>query len=40
MFEKIRYYYNLGLYKEKHLAKLLAIGVLTDEQYNKILKGQ
>lgn len=39
MFEKIKHYYALGLYKEKHLARLLAAGALTEEEYYDILKG-
>ncbi len=36
MFEKIKYYYSIGLYKEKHLDKLLAVGAITEDEYNKI----
>ncbi len=40
MFEKIKYYYNLGLYKKKHLDKLLASGALTEKEYSELLTTQ
>ena len=39
MFDKIRHYYQMGYYKQKHLDKLLSVGALTQDQYNQILKG-
>ena len=39
MFEKIKYYYSKGFYKDEHLDKLLAVGVLTQDEYNEI-KGE
>lgn len=36
MFDKIKRYYELGLYKEKHLDKLLAVGAITEDEYNEI----
>lgn len=38
MFEKIKKYYDMGLYKKVHLEKLLAVGAITEEQYEKIVK--
>lgn len=38
MFEKIKYYFEIGLYKEKHIDMLLSAGAITQEQYD-ILKG-
>ena len=38
MFEKIKKYYDLGLYKEVHIRKLLSVGAITEEQYEKIVK--
>ena len=39
MFEKIKKYYDMGIYKEKHLIKLLEVQAITQAQYNIILKG-
>lgn len=39
MFEKIKYYFEIGLYKEKHIDMLLSAGAITQEEYN-ILKGE
>ena len=39
MFEKIKKYYNMGIYKEKHLQKLLTVQAITEAEYNTILKG-
>lgn len=36
MFEKIKYYYSIGLYTDRHLEKLLAVGAITQEEYEKI----
>lgn len=38
MFEKIKKYYDMGLYKKVHIEKLLSVGAITDEQYKKIVK--
>ena len=38
MFEKIKKYYDMGLYKKVHLEKLLTVGAITEEQYEKIVK--
>ena len=40
MFEKIKRYYELGFYKEKHLAKLLSVGAITQEEYGEIINTQ
>ena len=40
MFEKIKYYYTLGLYKQSHLEKLLSAGAITQEEYEKLIKGE
>lgn len=37
MFEKIKYYYTIGLYKKNHLDKLLAANAITEKEYNEIL---
>lgn len=39
MIDKIKRYYELGIYKEKHLQKFLEKNVITLEEYNKI-KGE
>lgn len=39
MLNKIIYYYMLGIYKEKHMKKLVEAGALTQEQYDVIVKG-
>ena len=39
MFEKIKKYYELGLYKDKHLEKLLEVGAITQDEFSKI-KGE
>lgn len=36
MFEKIKKYYELGIYKDKHIQKLLDKNVITKEEYNLI----
>ena len=35
-YEKIKHYYDIGLYKEKHLNKLLSLGFITREEYQEI----
>ena len=37
MFEKIKRYYELGYYQEKHLLKLLEKNAITKEQYNELI---
>ena len=39
MIEKIKRYYELGIYKEKHLLKLLEKGIITQQQYDEIING-
>lgn len=36
MFEKIKKYYEMGLYKKAHLDKLLAVGAISQAQYKEI----
>lgn len=36
MFEKIKRYYKMGLYKEAHIQKLLSVGAISQEEYNEI----
>ncbi len=38
MFEKIKRYYKIGIYKEKHLLKLLEKKAITQEEYQEIKK--
>lgn len=38
MFDKIRYYYEIGLYKPAHIEKLLYVGALTQDEYETIMK--
>ena len=38
MFEKIKYYYDIGLYKPVHIEKLLSVGALTQDEYETIIK--
>ncbi len=40
MIEKIKRYYDLGIYKEKHLLKLLEKSVITQEEYENIKGGK
>ncbi len=39
MIDKIKRYYELGIYQEKHLLKFLEKNVITQEQYNEIING-
>ena len=39
MLNKIIYYYMLGIYKEKHMKKLLDAGAMTREEYEVIVTG-
>ena len=38
MFEKIKKYYDMGLYKEVHIRKLLSVGAISQDEYNEIVK--
>ena len=38
MFEKIKRYYEMGLYKETHIQKLFSVGAISQEEYEKIIK--
>ena len=37
MFEKIKHYYEIGLYKDKHMNMLLKVGAITQEEYEEIM---
>lgn len=37
MFEKIKRYYEMGLYKKVHIEKILNAGAITEAQYKEIL---
>ena len=37
MFEKIKHYYEIGLYKQSHLDKLLSVGAISQDEYESIL---
>lgn len=39
MLNKIIYYYMLGIYKEKHMKKLLEAGAMTKEEFEVIVNG-
>lgn len=36
-FEKIKRYYNMGIYKEKHIKIFYQKKVITEKQYKEIL---
>lgn len=36
-YDKIKFYYEKGYYKEKHLKVFLDKGAITKEEYNSIL---
>lgn len=38
MFEKIKRYYKMGLYKKVHIEKLLSVGAITQSEYEEIVK--
>lgn len=38
MFEKIKHYYEIGLYKQSHLEKLLKANAITQAEYEGIIK--
>ena len=37
MFEKIKHYYEIGLYKDSHMEMLLRVGAITKEEYDEIM---
>ena len=37
MIEKIKRYYVLGIYKEKHIHRLLELNKITQEEYEEII---
>ena len=37
MFEKIKRFYELGLYKQEQVYQFYAKGVITEEQYKEIV---
>lgn len=37
MFEKIKHYYNIGLYKQSHIEKLFIAKAITETEYKIIL---
>ena len=38
MFEKIKHYYEIGLYKQFHLKKLVSAGAISQDEYDLIVK--
>ncbi len=38
MFDKIKRYYEMGLYKTVHIEKLLSVGAITQAQFDEIVK--
>lgn len=38
-FEKIKYYYKKGLYKNKHILVFLEKGVISQDEYHDIVGG-
>ena len=40
MFEKIKYYYSIGLYKDKHIEMLLSVGAITQAECNEIISNK
>ena len=39
MFEKIKYYYEKGLYKKAHLDIFLLVKSISEAEYNDLVKG-
>lgn len=39
MYEKVKRFYDLGIYKEKHVEQFYIKGYLTQEEYEKIIGG-
>lgn len=37
MIEKIKRYYDLGIYKEKHIHRLLELSKITLDEYREII---
>lgn len=37
MYEKVKHYYDIGLYTETHVMAFVTKGYLTIEQYNEIV---
>lgn len=37
MFEKIKHYYEIGLYKQSHIEKLLKVNAITETEYKEII---
>lgn len=37
MIEKIKRYYDLGIYKEKHIHRLLELNKITQKEYREII---
>ena len=37
MIDKIKRYYDLGIYKEKHIHRLLELNRITQEEYDEII---
>lgn len=40
MFEKIKYYYEKGLYKKAHLDIFLLVKSISEAEYNDLVKGE
>lgn len=40
MFEKIKYYYEKGLYKKAHLDIFLLVKSISEAEYEELLKGE
>ncbi len=40
MFEKIKYYYDKGIYKKFHLDVLFSSKAISQAEYEKIMKGE
>ena len=38
MFEKIKRYYQIGIYKDKHIKRLFELGKITKEEYEEIME--
>ena len=37
MFEKIKYYYEKGLWSKERVINMLKKGIITEEEYNEIV---
>ena len=40
MFDKIKYYYEKGLYKKAHLDVFLLVKSISEAEYEELLKGE